>query len=137
MKKIVNVCIVYDLDAWPRNPSNNFTFKNCLLEATDVVKSSDTEKYVCSGYGTTFDSAGSWNFVNEFARKDLIFGEDNTSSCHSNNRKNKKNLVLILLKQTQNFAYVYAIMLIIVFCLLMEKKFCIILLSFTESLATK
>ena len=34
----------------------------------------------------------------------------------------KKNLVLILLKHTQNFASVYIIMLILVICLLMEKK---------------
>ena len=29
LTKIVNVYIVYDLDAWPRNPKNNFKFKNC------------------------------------------------------------------------------------------------------------
>ena len=34
----------------------------------------------------------------------------------------KKNLVLILLKQTQNFVWVYIIMLITVICLLMKKK---------------
>ena len=28
--KIVNAYIVYDLDAWPKNPTNNFIFKNCL-----------------------------------------------------------------------------------------------------------
>ena len=28
---ILNVYIVYDLDAWPRNPTNNFKFKNCLF----------------------------------------------------------------------------------------------------------
>ena len=33
-KKIVNVYIVYDLNAQPRNPTNNFEFKNCLLGAT-------------------------------------------------------------------------------------------------------
>ena len=31
--KIVNVYIFYDLDAWPRNPTNNFKFKNCLFGA--------------------------------------------------------------------------------------------------------
>ena len=45
LTKIVNVYIVYDLDAWPRNPTNNSKFKNCLFGATDVVKSSD--KKVC------------------------------------------------------------------------------------------
>ena len=28
LAKIVNVCIVYDLDSWPRNPTSNFKFKN-------------------------------------------------------------------------------------------------------------
>ena len=39
--KIVNVCIVYDLAAWPRNPTNNFKFKNCLFGATNIIKNSD------------------------------------------------------------------------------------------------
>ena len=36
--KIVNAYIVYDLDAWPINPTNNFKFKNCLFRAISVVK---------------------------------------------------------------------------------------------------
>ena len=36
--KIVNVYTVYDLDPWPRNPTNNFKFKNCLFGATSIVK---------------------------------------------------------------------------------------------------
>ena len=59
LSKIVNVYIVYDLDAWPRNPTSNSKFKNCLSRATSVVKDSDKENYVCSGYGIKFDSAGS------------------------------------------------------------------------------
>ena len=39
--KIVNFSIVFDLDAWPRNPTNNFKFKNCLFGATNIVKSRD------------------------------------------------------------------------------------------------
>ena len=60
--RIVNVSIVYDLDAWPRNPTNNFKFKNCLFAATSVVKHSDKEKYIYSGYGITFNSAGFMEF---------------------------------------------------------------------------
>ena len=37
-KEIVNAYIVYDLDAWRRNPTNNFKFKNFLLGATSIVK---------------------------------------------------------------------------------------------------
>ena len=58
LSKIVNVYIVYDLHVWLRNPTNNFKFKNCLFGATSIVKSSDKEKYVYSGYDITFDSAG-------------------------------------------------------------------------------
>ena len=59
MTKTVNVYIVYDLEAWPGNLENCFKFRNCLFVATNIVKSSDKEKYVYSGYGITFDSVGS------------------------------------------------------------------------------
>ena len=38
LTKIVNVYILYELAAWPRNPTNNFKFKNCLFGATNIVK---------------------------------------------------------------------------------------------------
>ena len=47
--KIVNVDIVYDLDTWSRNPTNNLKFKNCLFAAINIVRNSDKEKYVYSG----------------------------------------------------------------------------------------
>ena len=54
--KIVDVYIVYDLDAWPRNLTNNFKFKNCLFGATSVVvKNSDEEKYVHSDCGISME----------------------------------------------------------------------------------
>ena len=37
LSKIVNVYTVYDLDAWPRNPTNNFKFKNCLFGAISIL----------------------------------------------------------------------------------------------------
>ena len=46
--KIANVYIAYDLHACPRNPTNNFRFKNCLFKAANIVKNSDKEKYVYS-----------------------------------------------------------------------------------------
>ena len=56
--KIVTAYIVYDLDNWPKNQTNNFRFKNSSFRATSVVKNSDKEKYVYSGNRITFDSAG-------------------------------------------------------------------------------
>ena len=44
--KVVNVYIVYGFDAWPRNPTKNFKFKNCLFGATNVVRNSD-KKSMC------------------------------------------------------------------------------------------
>ena len=42
--------IVNDLAAWPRNPTNNSKFRNCLFGATNIVKTSDKEKYFYSRY---------------------------------------------------------------------------------------
>ena len=44
LSKTVNVYIAYDLDAWPRNTTNNFKFKNCLTGATTAVKNIDKKK---------------------------------------------------------------------------------------------
>ena len=77
-----------------------------------------------SGYGITFDRKGKWSFDNELARNVIIFGVDNSSSTHIGNLKNyflilgegdtfgidgsfvepEKKLILILVKQRQNFA---------------------------------
>ena len=75
----LNVYIVFDLDAWPRNPTNNFKFKNCLFGANSTVKNSAKEKYVYSGYGITFDSVGLWSFDNDIAKNLIIFGANNSS----------------------------------------------------------
>ena len=101
------------------------------------MENNDKEKYVCSGYITTFDSAGSWSFDNDIGKTVIIFCVENSSSSHANNRENnfltlgedptfgingtfglpEKKTTLILLKQIQRFAWVYLIMLIIVICL--------------------
>ena len=86
--KIVNAYIVYDLDDWARNSTNNFKFKNCLFGATGIVKNRDKEKWFYCGYGITFDGRGSCNFGNAFARNVVIFGVDNSSSSYTDNRNN-------------------------------------------------
>ena len=50
LTKIVNVYIVYNLDAWPKLLLRNFTSKFYLFGATIIVKNSYKEKYVYSGY---------------------------------------------------------------------------------------
>ena len=88
MIKIVIFYIVYDLAAWLRNPTNSFKFRNCLFGATNIVKNSDKEKYVYSGYGITLNSGGSLSFENDTARNITIFGVNSSSSSHVDNHKN-------------------------------------------------
>ena len=54
-------------------PATNFKFNNCSFGATNIVKNSNNEKYVYSGYGITFDSAGSWSFSDKFAKSVIIY----------------------------------------------------------------
>ena len=86
--KIVSTDIVYDLDNWPRNPINNFTLKNCLYGANNLVKNSDKSKYVYRGYGIAFDEGDAWSFGHDFVMNIVVFGVDNSSSSHTDNRKN-------------------------------------------------
>ena len=44
-----------------------------MLGANNLVKNSDKEKWVYSGYGITFDAAGSWHFGNYLFRNVVIF----------------------------------------------------------------
>ena len=77
--KIVNPCVVYDLNDWPKVPLRNFTLKIFLFGATNIMKNSDKEMYVYSGYGIAFDGKGEWSFGNYYARNDVIFGVYNSS----------------------------------------------------------
>ena len=58
-----------------------------------MIKNSDKEKHVHSGYGMAFDSAGSWSFDNDFTRNVIIFCIDKNSSSLCGNRRNN-SLVL-------------------------------------------
>ena len=56
--------------------------------ASIIVKNSDKEKYVYSGYKIAFDSAGSWSFNNDIVRNVIIFGVDNSLSSDADDRNN-------------------------------------------------
>ena len=88
LAKLTGKNLYLSQEAWPRSPTNNFKFNNCLFGATNIVKNCDEEKYVDGGYEITFDSTGSWSFNNDTARNVIIFGVDNSSSSHSDNHKN-------------------------------------------------
>ena len=45
---------------WTKWSKWNFTLKNCLLGATNIVNNSNKEKYIYGGYAIAFDGKGEW-----------------------------------------------------------------------------
>ena len=92
-RKIVNICIVFELGASTSN-INDSTLKNCLFGAVTLTKNTDIDKYGYSGYGIGFDRRGSFSFPGGgFGQNVIIFGADMSSSAHIDNKK-KDILVL-------------------------------------------
>ena len=105
-----------------------------------IWKNTDNSKYIYSGYKIAFDGRGSRRFGNDFVRNVLISGVNNSSLFDTDNHKNnllvlgegptdvtvlvlqQKSLVFILVKQIQNFNWVWITIMIPSICLLMEKK---------------
>ena len=86
-KKIINIYIVYELDA-SSSHINDPTLKNCLSGAVTLTKNADIDKYGYSGYGIGFDRRGSFSFPGGgFGQNILIFGVDMSSSVHIDNKK--------------------------------------------------
>ena len=95
-----------------------------------------------SGYGITFNSAGTWDFDNDIARNFIIYSVDNSSSYHADNCKNnflvlvervnfgingrfgspEKIFYITFSKTNTKLCLSLHYMLIIVICLLMENK---------------
>ena len=123
-KFILNLRTVYELNTWPRNPTKNFTLKDCLFGTVKLLRNKIKSEFAYNGRGIAFDGEGSWSFDDDFARNVVIFGVDNSSSYHTDNLKNNflalderpnqgindstgaadKKLVVTLVKQIQNFA---------------------------------
>ena len=85
-----------------------------MFGTTNILKYSDEDKWVYSGYGIAFNGGDWWSFGNGTARSVIIFSFDNSSSPYVGNLKNNflilgkgptfRNNGLILLKQIQYFA---------------------------------
>ena len=71
---IVNIYIVYRLSPVVINTSS-VTPENCLFGAVKLTKNDDIDKYKYSGYGTGFDSRGTFNIQAEGLAKMLLFLE--------------------------------------------------------------
>ena len=80
------------------------------------MKNSDKVKYVYSGYGIAFDGKCECNVGNDLAKNlaltilnndFLLLGEDPTFGINGRFSASEKKLIYILIKQRQNFAWVY------------------------------
>ena len=86
-KKVVNIYIVYELDASSSHDSDPI-IKIFLFGAATLTKNSDFERYKYSGYGIGFDSRSSFWFTGGgFGQNVLIFGADISTSIHIDNKR--------------------------------------------------
>ena len=108
-RSIVNICIVYSLS---QKTINSDVLKNCLFGATKVTKprdTTDTDKYIYSGCGLGFDSAGQFTHPQGgMARNIIIFGVDSSNSVHATNKTQNILILGHALTQKVNNTTIYA-----------------------------
>ena len=99
-KKILNICIVYDLES----NLNNFDpiLENCLFGAIKITKNSYIDKYKYSGYGLGFDSKEIFSHPAGSFGNAVIFGVDASGSIHASNRANNIFVIRKSLTQINN-----------------------------------
>ena len=85
----ISIYCVYKLDSISSSRDDNFTVQNALFGAMQITKNADTSNYKYKGYGICFDEGGSFSKGNISNGKNvLIFGADESSLVHENNKAN-------------------------------------------------
>ena len=85
----INIYCVCELHTIDSSRDDIFTIQNALFSAMEVTKNTDTSKYAYKGYGICFDEGGTFSMGNiTNGRNVLIFGVDESSLVHSNNKTN-------------------------------------------------
>ena len=69
---IFNLYIVYELNNWPRNPTNNFSLENCSFGTVKSVRNTIKSKFIYNRRGIAFDGEGSRCFGNDYAGNVVI-----------------------------------------------------------------
>lgn len=90
---MLNVYIVYELNVWSRNPTENFPLQNCLFGTVKLVRTAVKSKSIYNGQEIAFDGEGLQIYGKDFAKNVAIFGVDKTLSSHTDNQRN--NFLLI------------------------------------------
>ena len=93
---VVNIYIVYKLDAIASTRDTTFTIQNALFGAMQITKNTDTNKYHDKGYGICFDESEQFSHTiteggrvhTTLTRNVIIFGADMSFSKDANNKRN-------------------------------------------------
>ena len=85
---ILDLCIVYELNNGPHASTNNFPGEFFISGRVKLVRKAIKSKFMYHGSGIAFDGSDLWNLDNNFGRNVVIFGAGNSSSSHTDNRKN-------------------------------------------------
>ena len=106
---IINIYCVYKLDSISSSRDDTFTVQNALFGAMQITKNADTSKYKYKGYDICFDEGGSFSKGNISNGKNvLIFGVDESSLIHANNKANNIYVMGDLFVQGINDTTLYA-----------------------------
>ena len=105
----ISIYCVYKLDSISSSRDDTFTVQNALFGAMQSTKNADTSKYKYKGYGICFDEGGSFSKGNISNGKNvLIFGVDESSLVHANNKANNIYVMGDLFVQGINDTALYA-----------------------------
>ena len=86
---VMNIYCVYEIDPIASTRGDTFTVQSALFGAMEITKNADTSNYKYKGYGVCFDEGGTFSMGNiNNGRNILIFGVDESSLVHSNNKAN-------------------------------------------------
>ena len=106
---VINIYCVYELQPVTASRDDTFTIQNALFGAMEITKNADASKYVYKGYGICFDEGGTFSkgSINN-GRNVLIFGVDESSLVHANNKANNIYVMGDLFVQGINDTTFYA-----------------------------
>ena len=106
---IINIYCVYELQPITASRDDTFTIQNALFGAMEITKNADASKYGYKRYGICFDEGGTFGKGNiNNGRNMLIFGVDESSLVHANNKANNIYVMGDLFVQGINDTTLYA-----------------------------
>ena len=100
----INIYCVYQIEPISSSRDDTCTVQNALFGAMKITKNADTSKYKYKGYGICFDEGGTFSK----GRNVLIFGVDESSLVHANNKANNIYVMGDLFVQGINDTTLYA-----------------------------